>query len=294
VKNILNKAKYEKKLVGLLSNLERKNTSNLLEASGVIFVNDNYLVVFDEMHGIAKLPKSTDSFIGKGVIVGSQHNKEGFEAITYDSRSKVIYALVENTPYKDGFFRPQIQQFTMDLVKVGSPVTLPLNLPLDNVDSNKGLEGACIIHKADRTFLFGLCEGKGCNSDDSKEAKGRGVIQIFEHSNDKWNHLGHLKLPEEVDFRDYSDLAIRQNHIAVTSQKSAKLWVGLIQPTTNSWSLTHQNIYSFPQKNNKILYCNIEGVDWISDKQLVFVSDMASKKSCKAKEMMIHIFDIPH
>lgn len=293
VDKTLGKPGSEKKLWSVLSNLEDKENRNLLEASGVVVVNDDYVVVFDDMHGIARIPRSSDGGFVKGKIIGPQRQEEGYEAIAYDSRLDLLYAVIENAPDEDGFYRPQLQELTTDLVKAGDPVPLPLNLPLDNVDPNKGLEGAAVVHKGDHSFLFGLCEGRGCNSDDSKNANGRGMIQIFEKTGEKWAYLGPVLLPVEVDFRDFADLAIRDDRVAVVSQKSSKLWIGKLVPTIDSWKLIHECIYSFPKKKNKKLYCNVEGVDWVTDNQLVVVSDMASKARCKQKEMMIHLFDIP-
>jgi len=293
VDKTLGKSSSEKKLWSLLSNLADKEKRNLLEASGVVVVDDDYLVVFDDMHGIARIPKSPDGGFRKGEIIGPQKQEEGFEAIAYDSRLNLLYAVVEDAPSPGGGYRPRLQELTMDLVKVGNPVELPLNLPLDNVDPNKGLEGAAVVHKGDHSFLFGLCEGRGCNSDDSKNADGRGMIQVFEKTVDKWEYLAPVLLPVEADFRDFSDLAIRGDRVAVVSQKSSKLWIGKLVPHLDSWKLIHEDIYSFPKKKNKSLYCNVEGVDWITDSQLVIVSDKARKKRCKEKEMMIHVFDIP-
>lgn len=289
----LKKPIHEEKISTLISNIKQKKTHELLEASGIVVVDGNYYVVFDEMTGIARIPAIDNDGFRKGVIIGSQKCIEGYEAITFDVHKNQFFAIVENSPDGDGFFRPAVQPLDLALTKLSDPVALPLNLPLDNLDPNKGLEGAAIVYKNNETYLFGLCEGRGCNSDDSKTAKGTGMIQVFTQTRDSWTYYGHLHLPPEVDFRDFSDLSIRKNRIAVVSQKSAKLWIGNIMPTSSSWKLTHQCSYDFPKKNNKIKYCNVEGIDWVSKYQLIVVSDKASRKRCKKKEMMIHLFNIP-
>lgn len=289
----LGKPLFEQKIANLIDNVKDSANSPQLEASGVVFLDNHYLIVFDEMHGIAKIPRSKKNGFKTGSLIGSQRMQEGFEAITYDSRAGCLYALVENSPYRHGLYRPSIQQFTLELLPAGKPRQLPLSLPLDNINTNKGLEGAAIIHRNSRTFLFGLCEGKNCNSDDSKDAPGQGMIQIFEKNNNDWKVYGAIKLPIEVNFRDFSDISVQHNRIAVVSQKSAKIWLGLLHEDKDTWTLTHLNTYRFPTRKNKIEYCNVEGIDWIAENQLVLVSDMASKKRCKPKEMMIHIFEIP-
>ncbi len=289
----LNYPRYEKKLASLLTNIKVPESARLLEASGVVLVDKDYIVVFDEMYGIARIPQCSENGFKQGEIIGSQNSREGFEAIAFDSNENCFYGIVENSAYQNDCYRPLIQKFTRDLVPSGNPYQLPLNLPLDNIDPNKGLEGAAIVHKENSTFIFGLCEGKNCNSDDSKKSSGQGMIQIFEKNGNNWEHYGTLQLPLEVDFRDFSDLSIQQNRIAVISQKSARLWIGTLNVERDSWQLSHKNIYSFPTKKGKNIYCNIEGVDWISENQLVIVSDIASKNRCKAKEKMIHVFDIP-
>ncbi|MCP4457160.1 MAG: hypothetical protein GY816_03895 [Cytophagales bacterium] len=64
-----------------------------------------------------------------------------------------------------------------------------------------------------------------------------------------------------------------------------------------SWTIVDDGaVYHFPKdKQENKLYCNIEGVAWITNDQLVVVSD--AKKSdqpiqCKQKEQSIHIVSI--
>lgn len=288
----LNKTINEQKLQALLENIEDKETKKRLEASGVVVVDGDYIVVFDEMHGIARIPGAGSGGFKKGKLLGSQKSREGYEAIAYDTQAKCFYALVENAPFEGGGYRPRVQVLNNELIPVGDSVQLPLSMPLDNIDPNKGLEGATVVYRDDRTFLFGLCEGRGCNSDDTKNADGSGIIQVFEKTTEGWGYVGPLFLPEEVDFRDFSDLAIHDGHVAVVSQLSSKLWLGKISSVGDFWELAHGEIYRFPRKKKKTLYCNIEGVDWVNDSQLVMVSDMASSTRCKKKQMMIHLFDL--
>ena len=51
-------------------------------------------------------------------------------------------------------------------------------------------------------------------------------------------------------------------------------------------------VYRFPKNGDgEIVYCNLEGVSWISAQQLVVVSDaskLAQPASCREKDQSIH------
>ena len=48
-----------------------------------------------------------------------------------------------------------------------------------------------------------------------------------------------------------------------------------------------------PRDNqNNIIYCNIEGVTFLSSSRIAVVSDASDTAGCQAKDQSIHIFDI--
>ena len=99
-----------------------------------------------------------------------------------------------------------------------------------------------------------------------------------------------------MGFKDFSDLSIRDDRIAIVSQESSALWVGKFDFDRLEIQ-SDGEFYRFPRdKNGKRLYCSIEGVSWIDEKKLVFVSDVSQKRKrhlkCKPKDASIHIFQI--
>jgi len=57
-------------------------------------------------------------------------------------------------------------------------------------------------------------------------------------------------------------------------------------------------IYDFPRNDMcEIVYCNIEGVDWLTDDILVAISDQMKTSDqsfrCATKDQSVHVFAIP-
>jgi hypothetical protein len=67
----------------------------------------------------------------------------------------------------------------------------------------------------------------------------------------------------------------------------------------SSWELVSEGTtYRFPRdRQNRPVYCNVEGVSWIAPDRVVVVSDKAKpsvqRKRCRIKDQSIHVFDIP-
>jgi hypothetical protein len=57
-------------------------------------------------------------------------------------------------------------------------------------------------------------------------------------------------------------------------------------------------VYAFPANaKGQAAYCNVEGVAWLSARQVVVVSDRAKAgeqpKRCAEKDQSIHVFNLP-
>jgi hypothetical protein len=98
-------------------------------------------------------------------------------------------------------------------------------------------------------------------------------------------------------FEDFSSLAGAGDRLAVLSQASAALWVGRVHPS--SWGVAGPGaVWSFPpDPEGRTVYCNAEGVSWLSPDTVVVVSDRAKRNvqddHCRAKDQSIHVFVIP-
>lgn len=279
----------EHKLALLLKNVKDKES---LEASGVVVRDKDILVVMDCMKGIGRLKgQNKKDPLGKGKIVGPQQSAQGFEAITRDLKTGHLYLMIEALEHGDNY---QAKVFELD------PSLKPISTKWLNFDfssDSKGFEGAAVVrHKRD-LLLLALCEGNHCESGDEGKDSGHGLIQVFKKKKNFWKHIGKIKLPEEVDFEDYADISIRGKHLAIVSQACSALWVGKVDLSSSKISGKGQ-VYRFPlDKNDKCIYCNVEGVDWLTDNRIIVVSDRMKTDDqngrCARKDKSIHIMKIP-
>jgi hypothetical protein len=117
-----------------------------------------------------------------------------------------------------------------------------------------------------------------------------------------------INLPSSIQFTDYSAISIYREgsltfptHVAITSQENSQVWIGLIEeinefPYFQISSLKKDVSYNAPRATETsdqcaIQYCNIEGVAWQGENQLILVSDKSKKdqdKICKEKGQSIH------
>lgn len=112
-----------------------------------------------------------------------------------------------------------------------------------------------------------------------------------------WTHVQTIRLPKSLKFEDYASLDVRGNRIAVVSQASSRLWVGTFQDRNGTFT-DNGTVYRFPKNHkNKTLYCNIEGVAWLTSEEILVVSDKRKSgdqaKRCRHKDQSIHIFRLP-
>jgi hypothetical protein len=120
---------------------------------------------------------------------------------------------------------------------------------------------------------------------------------VFERGRRHWDRVATIRLPATLPFEDFSSLAGAGDRLAVLSQASAALWVGRLHPS--SWEVAGPGaVWSFPpDPEGRTVYCNAEGVSWLSPDTVVVVSDRAKRNGqddhCRAKDQSIHVFVIP-
>ncbi len=278
----------ERKLADLLKNVKDKKS---LEASGVVIRAKDILVVMDCMKGIGRLAnQSKKDPLGKGKIVGSQKKTDGYEAITRDPKTGNLFLMIEALKHGDKN-QAKLVEMDADLDTIGKEW-----LDYDFSSENKGFEGAAVVRHKGNLLLLALCEGNYCEGGEKGRDKGHGRIQVFKRKKKSWKHIDQIKLPKEVDFEDYASIAVRGKHVAILSQASSALWVGTISLSPLK-ILGKGRIYQFPlDKNNKCVYCNVEGVDWLTDDRVIVVSDRMKAGDqpgrCAKKDKSIHIMDI--
>jgi len=273
----------EKKFSQLLEGQSEKNKH---EASGVLFLNNEIYVVFDNSSMIARI----NSELNKVKLLGESKKKTGYEGIAYDNIDDRFYLIEESLDHK-GALNARVGSANNDFI-IESKKWLKYNFQSDN----KGFEGLSIVKKNDETYVLALCEGNDCDADEISKIHGAGRIKVFETKGKKWKYIASIRLPPSLHFMDYSGIDINdKNILAITSQESSAMWTGELD--VENWKIKDPgHVYNFPKgKNGNKIYCNIEGVSWIVNDRLVVVSDAKKdeqQEECRDKDQSIHIISI--
>jgi hypothetical protein len=261
---------------------------NVLEASGVFARGRECFVIFDNTRRAACIGADLRPGSPSHRWLGRLRFGEGYEAITYSRRKNRFYLLIEAEKHPDGTYKGVIEEFD-DRWKFKARRWV--NLPFEK--RNTGFEGLTTIHWRGEDYLLALCEGNKCRAGKNGHKRGGGRIHVLQLAQGMWQPVALIKLPPEADFKDYSDLALRGDRLAVVSQESSGLWVGRFRP--GKWSIVGSGrTYDFPRtKKGKRLYFTGEGISWLSPNTLVAVSDLRKKshpKRSKRTDQSIHIF----
>lgn len=270
----------EEKLYKLLPGRKKKSP---LEASGVHVVNGEAYIIFDSLNLVGKVdPKLQSSRTNR--LIPAISPGTGFEDITFDPREKRFYLIIEAEEDTDGKYRSFVVEYDHEF-----RFQRCTRLSTTFETQNKGFEGLAHHWHGHKEYLLAMCEGNLCTA----ATEGGGRIQVFirtKEQNWRWTHT--IALPDSAEFEDYAAISFHGNRLAVVSQAASRLWIGDIDRTAHAFA-DDGITYKFPEKS----YCNVEGVDWLSDDLLVAVSDRmkASKqaKRCGQKDQSIHVFRIP-
>lgn len=268
--------------------LPKKGKDSKLEASGVYVMDPSTCyVIFDNLNKVAVIDlslKPRDSNEMKSVLnVG-----KGFEDITYDPEAERFYLIIEALKDANGAFHGLISEYEPDF-KFRS--CKQLNVTFSK--QNKGFEGVAHLWRGGHEYLVGLWEDASDKKPDSD--KGTGLLHLFEKTAEgmwEWVRQLDVELPKTAQFEDYAAIAQRGSRVAVISQSSRRLWVGELNETADGFAAGTGQVYRFPSKH----YGNVEGVSWLSDDELVMVSDRRKDEQDKddaKKDQSIHIFRIP-
>jgi len=275
----------ERKLVELLHD---SWSGGVLEASGVVVTDGRYFVVFDNIRRIAQIGTSLVPGSDEHRWVGRLRDGEGYEDIAYSASQRRFYALIEAEKHTDGTYKAIIEEFDAEFRFKGRRWA---NVPFEK--RNRGFEGLTVVQSNGEEYLLALCEGNEGRAGARGKTPGGGRIHVLRTVGAMWESVAQIALPTSLDFTDYSALALRGDRLAVTSQKSARMWIGRLRRT--DWTVTGAGCsYDFPRTSTgKRLYCTIEGVDWLSDTSFVMVSDLRKRgypDRCARTDQSIHIF----
>jgi hypothetical protein len=267
------------------------NSDDRLEASGVCYKDGYFYVIFDNSPHIARLESSLTPSHPANLLLRQRGETTGFEDITFHKKMKRFLIILEAMIYDAKTYKPNIEEYDEDFRYLEYAW---VDFTLEG--ANKGMEGLTYIQRNGQDYILGLCEGNKCRSGKKGRKPGGGRIQILQRSKAQWDHIGTIKLPKSVAFEDYACLDADGERIAVVSQMTSALWVGQLKAESWEWEDDGQ-IYLFPRdESGKKVYRNIEGVNWITSTQLVFVSDKCKpgkrSKKCTEKDQSIHIFNL--
>jgi hypothetical protein len=277
----------ERKLSDLLDPPSR---GAVFEASGVIAQRGACFVVLDNVRRVARIASNLRLESPEHQWVGARRGGEGYEAITYSPARKRFYMLVEAEKHPDGTFKAVVEECD-DRWRFRGRSWVDFRFQ----KRNTGFEGLASVEFRGRHYLLALCEGNRCLESHKKQTHGRGRIHVLERRGGIWKPVARIKLPRQVNFRDYSGMALRGERLAVVSQESSRLWIGRLR--RGEWTIGGRGrIYDFPRtKKGKRLYFTVEGISWLSPHTLVAVSDLRKKRYPKRSartDQSIHVFRI--
>ena len=257
-----------------------RTKNSRLEASGVALVDrSTVFVVFDNLNQIARIDIS---------LKRSKHNRlrhapslgAGFEDVAADAAREATFGLIESVEDFDGVLRGFVAEYDRE-----GRLRHCTRLPGRFQKANKGFEGLAHVRHLGREYLYALREANSTGR--------RGRIDVYiRAASGAWKPSRRISLPSEARFKDYSALACRQGRIAIVSQESARLWVARLHVPTHTVIPGSGVVYRFPSKD----YCNVEGIDWLSNDTVIAVSDRRQKDQpvrCARVDQSIHLFRIP-
>jgi uncharacterized protein YjiK len=248
-------------------------------------------VVFDNFPHIARLGYPLAVGNPANALVRQDGTNRDFEGITYYEPRQCFLIISEAQKDPEGDYRPAIEAYDHQLQRQRSRW---LDFPL--VKRNKGMEGVTYARLDGQDSVLCLYEGNKGQGGAKGRKPGGGMVHVYQARPTKWGHKRTLKLPKAVRFRDYSGMDVDGARIAVVSQDSSALWIGELRGDGLGF-LDDGRIFYFPRDDSgKRIYCNIEGVAWITPEEIAVVSDRRNKdvqkRRCKRKAQSIHIFSI--
>ena len=263
----------------------------VLEASGVIAKGADYYVIFDNVRQIARIHRSLEPGSARHSWFGRRREGEGYEDIAFSRYTRRFYLLIEAEKHPDGSYKALI-----DECDESAQYQRRRWVDVAFEKRNTGFEGLSAVRWRGRDYLLALCEGNRCRAGRAGRKPGGGRIHLLERSGPLWKSVARVKLPKSVQFEDYSAVALRGRRIAVLSQRSSRLWIGMLR--FGEWSIADKGkTYEFPRtKKGHIKYRTLEGLCWLTDRSFVCVSDLSKRsytKRCRKTDQSIHVFKLP-
>jgi hypothetical protein len=319
------KTAHEIPVVALLGKDDVDGRHATFEASCILKVGDFVYTVDDDTPAIGKMHYSLQYSHQLNTLLqpdstraAEDTDEGGFEAIFYDKDSGLFGAVVEAVAL-DKAAEGAVQKYHSVVHELrfnnDNTYTTMNECPCDYefMAANKGFEGAAFVKDpSDGTnYLLGLCEGNFCVGGRHGRTPGNGRVIVLKRATNvvlagktwpcAWQTQRVINLPKSADFVDYSAIALHSSgtKVAVASQESAKVWIGGFNPSTFELIDEGHRVMNFPRDGDcNVVYCNIEGLDWLNSNMLVAASDQMKdwgrqSYRCLAKDQSIHVFVVP-
>jgi len=262
------------------------NSSDDFEGSGVYYLGGYFYTVFDNRYKIGKIKSTLPINSSNNTLLSSGSGSSNFEGIAYDNNGTPNFFVVEESVSNGSVYQPRIREYDASMSYQNNKWA---QYNFTSTTNNKAFEGIAWVYRGGNDYLLGLVEGTG-----------KVVVLLKTGSN--WQYVTEITLPSSVTFTDYSDIAIYGSKVAITSQEDGQLWVGTLSST--AWSITGGTAYEFPKGSStgvvgagtNVLYGNVEGVSFISNTQIVIVTDKADNSQPSYQtyhDQSIAIFNLP-
>ena len=286
------------------------------EASAVTLRDGTAYAVCDSSWALSQFPATLTPFAG--LQVGDPHRESddsGYEGLFFDDDS--LYVVRESIQqHGDETYHAVLEELAVNENNDDYTVLETCSSEFTFEGDSKGFEGAVAVHDLEgHLVVLGLCEGNFC-SEKHKDEAGNGKVVAMRKDVEAdgnsciWRTIRVLDVPSSAYFRDYSDMTLDDatGKVAVASQEESQLWVGQLVGRIPSglWDVDNMyfdtnvgKVYDFPKNDNcETIYCNIEGVHWMSENTIMAVSDKMKGKGkqdfrCFDKDQHVHVFVIP-
>mmetsp|Transcript_17408 Transcript_17408/g.40686 ORF Transcript_17408/g.40686 Transcript_17408/m.40686 type:complete len:407 (-) Transcript_17408:59-1279(-) len=317
------KTAFEQSFFGMVQDQKGEKK---FEASDVIKIDEDwYYAIADSSWAIHKFRSDLRAFSAENILIGDPHREEedsGYEGIFYDKG--IFYVVREAVKHHThGAFRGEYHAIVeeLEIDSTGLDYTIKDQCPSEYEfgGDSKGFEGALGLHGPHGEFyMLGLCEGNFCAQGEKGKEKGNGRIVIAQKEVNKdveagcmWATRKILEIPPSADFQDYSAISMKPDGTTIiTSQENAQAWIGKFKLTGAGGTLDLDDVgfdesegpgvvYDFPRDTNcEVIYCNVEGIHWVTDTLIVAVSDKMKGKGrqdfrCLPKDQSAHVFTLP-
>jgi hypothetical protein len=296
------------------------------EASSVVTVNDTAYAVCDSSWAISKFDTKLEPFSEINLQIGDPDREaadSGYEAIFHIEGDK-FYVVRESVHHgtrkrdKHHKKRPLAGYHAIieELVIQGDDyrVVEQCSTELEFEGTSKGFEGAIPIYDLNHELVvLGLCEANHC-SEKLKKDRGHGELVAMRKSIDVngeclWKSIRRIHFHAAPTFKTTPTLVCKTSlEESLSSRKKTRNYgsVTFLDAATpacgmsSRWSSTPTKApcTTFPRTTIATIYCNVEGVHWLSKNMIIAVSDKMKGRGkqdnrCFDKDQSVHVFLLP-